>query len=143
MKHTTVTKIDVKNNDEDLCSTRQITITNCNKYVFEKTYFRLKKKCKLLLLFRINVENLNVYFNRQISYFCQISFNTYFKVIFLLSYRLSCTMLSSDHKYVAAGSMDSIIYVWERSNLSYVMDVQNNIENNTHTISQNENLVEL
>lgn len=72
-----------------------------------------------------------------------MSINAYFTLIFLLFYRLSCTMLSSDHKYVAAGSMDSIIYVWERSNLSYVVDVQNNIENNTHTISQNEDLVEL
>lgn len=50
--------------------------------------------------------------------------------------------MSADHKYVAAGSMDSIIYVWERFNLSYVLDVQNNIENNTHTISQNEDIVE-
>lgn len=52
-------------------------------------------------------------------------------------------MLSSDHKYVAAGSMDSIIYVWERSNLSYVMDVLNNIENKTNTTSQDQNSVEL
>lgn len=66
-----------------------------------------------------------------------------FTLICLLFYRLSCAILSCDHKYVAAGSMDSIIYVWERSNVSYVVDVQNNIENNTHTISQNEDLVEL
>lgn len=51
MKHTNVTKIDVKNNDEDLCSTRQITITNCNKYVFRETYFKSKKKTKIMITF--------------------------------------------------------------------------------------------
>lgn len=75
--------------------------------------------------------------------FCWISINSCFIVIYVLFYRLSCTILSSDHKYVAAGSMDCVIYVWERSNLSDVRDVLNKIEDNTHTIPQNKNLVEL
>lgn len=29
--------------------------------------------------------------------------------------RLSCAILTSDHKYVAAGSVDSLIYLWKRS----------------------------
>lgn len=33
----------------------------------------------------------------------------------LLFHRLSCTILTSDQKYVAAGSLDSLIYVWERT----------------------------
>lgn len=56
MKHTNVTKIDVKNNDEDLCSTRQITITNCNKYVFWKLILNFfKKNPKLCLHCNMNV----------------------------------------------------------------------------------------
>jgi len=33
----------------------------------------------------------------------------------LLFHRLSCTILTSDHKYVAAGTLDSLIYLWERT----------------------------
>lgn len=49
MKHTNVTKIDVKNIDEDLCPTRQITITNCNKYVFNTFILNFKQMIIVLM----------------------------------------------------------------------------------------------
>lgn len=33
----------------------------------------------------------------------------------LIFHRLSCTLLTTDLKNVAAGSLDSLIYLWERT----------------------------
>lgn len=30
---------------------------------------------------------------------------------------MSCTLLTSDHKYVAAGTPDSTVYLWRRSSI--------------------------
>jgi len=46
-----------------------------------------------------------------------------------LFHRLSCTILTSDNKYVAAGSLDSLIYLWERSNFSTELEI-NDLECN-------------
>lgn len=55
----------------------------------------------------------------------------------LMFHRLSCTILTSDHKYVAAGSLDSLIYLWDRSNVSPELEKNNFIASN-----QNKNLFE-
>lgn len=56
----------------------------------------------------------------------------------LLFHRVLCAMLTSDHRYVAAGSSDSIVYIWERSNLVTTLQQSFDILNNTEsTINQN------
>lgn len=56
-----------------------------------------------------------------------ISIHTSFVIFLLLFYRLTCSLLTSDHKYIASGSLDSVIYLWERSFLPAELDV-NDIE---------------
>lgn len=48
----------------------------------------------------------------------------------LLFHRLSCTLLTSDHRHVAAGSSDSMIYLWERSKLATTVQESFDILNN-------------
>lgn len=72
---------------------------------------------------------------------------------FLLFHRLTCSTLTSDHKYVAAGSLDSLIYLWERSNIPTevvnVKDVLKIIESKVDSITnfvptdQNNNYIEM
>lgn len=54
-------------------------------------------------------------------------------------HRLLCSILTSDHKYVAAGSLDSLIYLWERSNLPTESEVNNALRNSNYENSQNTN----
>lgn len=55
----------------------------------------------------------------------------------IMFHRLSCTILTSDQKYVAAGSLDSLIYLWKRSNLSPELEKNNSIPS-----EENENFIE-
>lgn len=63
----------------------------------------------------------------------------YLSVFCCYFHRLSCSILTSDHKYVAAGSLDSLIYLWERSNLSTESEVNNVLRNSENEYSQNTN----
>lgn len=70
-------------------------------------------------------------------------------VIFSIFYRLSCTILTSCCKYVAAGSLDSLIYLWERSKIinSEKHDDLNNTEkkfeeNEPTPTDQSDNFIE-
>lgn len=56
--------------------------------------------------------------------------NIYF-VILHLFYRVTCSLITSDLKYVAAGSLDSLVYLWERSYIPTKLNVNNTKLDNT------------
>ncbi|VVC25853.1 Hypothetical protein CINCED_3A024820 [Cinara cedri] len=49
--------------------------------------------------------------------------------------RLTCTLITIDHKYVAAGSTDSLIYLWERTNVPTEKEI-NNLSKNIKSSSR-------
>lgn len=53
----------------------------------------------------------------------------------LMFHRLSCSILTSDQKCVVAGSLDSLIYLWERAEsvVEQTGDVLHSIENINHS----------
>jgi len=98
------TKIEVKKFDDDsyLNTTRQIALINCKKYVY--IFLKLKR---MYFVYNFHKVYLNI-----IEFVYSYIF---FILTMLFFHRLSCTLLTTNLKNVAAGSLDSLIYLWERT----------------------------
>lgn len=51
---------------------------------------------------------------------------------YFIFYRVSCALITSDHKHVVAGTPDSVIYVWKRSNIPVISHKSSNPVDQTY-----------